>query len=148
MPNSFNQSVIDEFRANEGKVGGPFEGGDLLLLTTTGAKSGKPYTTPLAYVREGDLLLVVGSNLGGPRDPDWYHNLLAHPQVRVELGTETYEAIAVPAEGERRDRLFAQVVRAAPGYADYQARTTRTLPVVVLEPAEPEYEEADRKSVV
>ncbi|MEN2419352.1 nitroreductase/quinone reductase family protein [Streptomyces rimosus] len=143
MPNSFNQSVIDEFRANEGKVGGPFEGGDLLLLTTTGAKSGKPYTTPLGYVREGDLLLVVGSNLGGPRDPDWYHNLLAHPQVRVELGTETYEAIAVPAEGERRDRLFAQVVRVAPGYADYQARTTRTLPVVVLEPAEPEYEEAD-----
>ncbi|WP_030669770.1 nitroreductase/quinone reductase family protein [Streptomyces rimosus] len=143
MPNSFNQSVIDEFRSNAGKVGGPFEGGDLLLLTTTGAKSGKPYTTPLGYVRDGDLLLVVGSNLGGPRHPDWYHNLLAHPQVRVEVGTETYEAIAVPAEGERRDRLFAQAVRVAPGYADYQARTARTLPVVVLEPAEPEYEEAD-----
>ncbi|MFH8405103.1 nitroreductase/quinone reductase family protein [Streptomyces sp. NPDC018019] len=135
--------VIDEFRANGGKVGGPFEGGDLLLLTTKGAKSGKPYTVPLGYVRDGGLLLVVGSNLGAPHHPDWYHNLLAHPQVQVEVGTETYEAIAVPAEGERRDRLFAQVVRGAPGYADYQAKTARTLPVVVLEPAEPEYEEAD-----
>ncbi|MFC5145795.1 nitroreductase/quinone reductase family protein [Streptomyces aureoversilis] len=132
---SFNQSVIDEFRANGGKVGGPFEGGDLLLLTTTGARSGVERTTPLGYVRHGGLLMVVGSDLGAPRHPDWYHNLLAHPVVRVEIGTERYEAVAVPAEGERRDRLFAHVVNAEPGYGAYQEKTTRILPVVVLERA-------------
>ncbi|GGX61201.1 nitroreductase/quinone reductase family protein [Streptomyces hiroshimensis] len=135
---SFHQSVIDEFRANGGKVGGPFEGGDLLLLTTTGARSGVERTTPLGYVRHDGLLMVVGSNLGAPRHPDWYHNLLARPVVRVEIGTERYEAIAVPAEGERRDRLFAHVVSAAPGYGAYQENTTRVLPVVVLERPEPE----------
>ncbi|MEU5778128.1 nitroreductase/quinone reductase family protein [Streptomyces venezuelae] len=133
MPTPFNQSVIDEFRANGGQVGGPFEGGDLLLLTTTGARSGKQHTTPLGYVRDGGLLLVIGSNLGGPRHPDWYHNVLAHPTVNVELGTETFEAVAVPAEGERRDRLFARIVAADPGYGEYQKRTDRVLPVVVLE---------------
>jgi deazaflavin-dependent oxidoreductase (nitroreductase family) len=138
MPKSFNQQVIEEFRANGGKVGGPFEGGDLLLLTTTGAKSGERHTVPLAYVREGGLLLIVASAAGAPSHPAWYHNLLAHPAVRVEIGTEAYEAIAVPAEGARRARLFRHVVRVAPGYADYQARTTRTLPVVVLERPEPE----------
>ncbi|MFI9625234.1 nitroreductase/quinone reductase family protein [Streptomyces sp. NPDC052042] len=138
MPTSFDQSVIDEFRANEGKVGGPFEGADLLLLTTTGARSGKETTAPLGYVRHDGALLVVGSNLGAPSHPAWYHNLLAHPLVRVELGTRTFQALAVPAEGARRDALFAQVVRVAPGYGDYQARTARTLPVVVLEPADAE----------
>ncbi|MGY0058551.1 nitroreductase/quinone reductase family protein [Streptomyces sp. LZ34] len=133
MPNSFNQQIIEEFRANGGKVGGPFEGGDLLLLTTTGAKSGEAHTVPLGYVRVGDLPLVIASNLGAHRHPAWYHNILAHPVVRVELGTEAFEAIAVPAEGERRDRLFEQAVRVAPGYGDYQGRTTRTLPVVTLE---------------
>ncbi|AZM56974.1 nitroreductase family deazaflavin-dependent oxidoreductase [Streptomyces sp. WAC 01529] len=133
MPTPFNQSVIEEFRAHGGKVGGPFEGSELLLLTTTGAKSGKEHTTPLGFVRDGGLLLLVGSNLGAPRHPDWYHNVLAHPAVTVELGTDTFEAIAVPAEGERRDRLFARVVAAEPGYGDYQTRTSRTLPVVVLE---------------
>ncbi|MGV9882228.1 nitroreductase/quinone reductase family protein [Streptomyces sp. NPDC003006] len=133
MPTPFNQSVIEEFRANAGKVGGPFEGGELLLLTTTGAKSGKEHTTPLGFVRDGGLLLLVGSNLGAPRHPDWYHNILAHPTVTVELGTEEFQAIAVPAEGERRDRLFESVVAAEPGYGDYQARTERILPVVVLE---------------
>ncbi|MBM7166985.1 nitroreductase family deazaflavin-dependent oxidoreductase [Streptomyces sp. G44] len=133
MPTPFNQSVIEEFRANGGKVGGPFAGGDLLLLTTTGAKSGKAHTTPLGFVRDGGLLLLVGSNLGGPRHPDWYHNVLAHPAVDVELGTEEFQAVAVPAEGERRDRLFARIAAAEPGYGDYQARTSRILPVVVLE---------------
>ncbi|WP_409234607.1 nitroreductase/quinone reductase family protein [Streptomyces sp. PA5.6] len=133
MPTPFNQSVIDEFRTNGGKVGGPFEGGDILLLTTTGARSGKQHTTPLGYVRDGGLLLVTGSNLGGPRHPDWYHNVLAHPTVSVELGTETFEAVAVPAEGERRDRLFERIVAADPGYGEYQTRTDRVLPVVVLE---------------
>ncbi|MEU6013036.1 nitroreductase/quinone reductase family protein [Streptomyces sp. NPDC047515] len=145
MPTSFNQSVIEEFRANGGKVGGPFEGGDLLLLTTTGARSGKEATTPLGYVRHGGSLLIVGSNLGAPPHPDWYHNLLAHPVVRVELGTRTFQALAVPAEGARREELFAHAVRAAPGYGDYQARTARPLPVVVLERAEPDGWEGPRE---
>lgn len=135
---SFNQSVIEEFRARGGKVGGPFEGGALLLLTTTGARSGKEHTTPLGYVRHDGRLLVVGSAGGADRHPAWFHNLLAHPMVRVEVGTDEYHAIAVPAEGERRDRLFAEVVRVAPGYADYQERTSRTIPVVVLERSGPD----------
>ncbi|MYQ85898.1 MULTISPECIES: nitroreductase/quinone reductase family protein [unclassified Streptomyces] len=145
MPTPFNESVIEEFRANGGKVGGPFEGGDLLLLTTTGARSGTETTTPLGYVRHGDELLVIGSNLGAPHHPAWYHNLLAHPVVRVELGTRTFQALAVPAQGARREELFAHAVKAAPGYADYQARTTRLLPVVTLERAEPEGWEAPRE---
>ncbi|MET8676636.1 nitroreductase/quinone reductase family protein [Streptomyces sp. NPDC004647] len=146
MPASFNQSIIEEFRDNGGKVGGPFEGGNLLLLTTTGAKSGEEHTAPLGYVRDGDLLLVVGSNMGAPRNPAWYHNVLAHPLVRVEIGTEEFEAIAVPAEGTRRDQLFEHVVREVPGYADYQNSTTRTLPVVVLERSEPEAGESRREA--
>ncbi|WP_171171939.1 nitroreductase/quinone reductase family protein [Streptomyces sp. I05A-00742] len=133
MSFSFNQSVIDEFRSAGGQVGGPFEGGDLLLLTTTGARSGAEHTTPLGYVRHDGLLLVVASDMGAPRHPAWYHNLLAHPVVGVEIGTETFEAVAVPAEGARRDELFAHVVRAVPGYGDYQTGTDRVLPVVVLE---------------
>ncbi|MEU9674147.1 nitroreductase/quinone reductase family protein [Streptomyces parvus] len=138
MPQTFQQSVITEFRANAGKVGGPFEGTDLLLLTTTGARSGKPHTTPLGHVRDGRRLLVVASNLGAPVHPDWYRNLLAHPTVRVELGDEEFESLAVPAEGARRDELFARVVAEAPGYAEYQDATERVLPVVVLELPDPD----------
>ncbi|MGC5361734.1 nitroreductase/quinone reductase family protein [Streptomyces sp. DT24] len=145
MPASFSESVIEEFRANGGKVGGPFEGGDLLLLTTTGARSGIERTTPLGYVRHGESLLIVGSNLGAPHHPDWYHNLLAHPVVRVEVVTRSFQALAVPAEGARRDELFAHAVRTASGYGDYQARTTRVLPVVVLERAEPDGWQAARE---
>ncbi|MFC8654939.1 nitroreductase/quinone reductase family protein [Streptomyces parvus] len=138
MPQTFQQSVITEFRANAGKAGGPFEGTDLLLLTTTGARSGKPHTTPLGHVRDGRRLLVVASNLGAPVHPDWYRNLLAHPTVRVELGDEEFESLAVPAEGARRDELFARVVAEAPGYAEYQDATDRVLPVVVLELPDPD----------
>ncbi|AXK37045.1 nitroreductase family deazaflavin-dependent oxidoreductase [Streptomyces armeniacus] len=135
---SFNQSVIDEFRANGGRVGGPFAGGDLLLLTTTGARSGTEHTVPLGCVRRDGLLLVVASDMGADQHPAWYHNLLARPLVRVETGDEEYEAIAVPAEGARRDRLFEHAVRADSCYAGYQARTDRKLPVVVLESAQPQ----------
>ena len=138
MTPHFQQAVIDEFRAREGRVGGPFEGGDLLLLTTVGARSGREHTVPLGYVRHDGLLLVVASAGGAPRHPAWYHNLLAHPMVRVETGTDAFGAVAVPAEGERRERLFEQVLRVAPGYGDYRARTTRVLPVVALERSEPE----------
>lgn len=132
---SFNRAVIEEFRANAGRVGGPFEGSELILLTTTGARSGKPHTVPLGFVREdgdGGHLLVVGSAAGADRHPAWYHNLLARPLVQVETGTEEYEAVAVPAEGARRDELFARVVREEPGYGEYRARTGRVIPVVAL----------------
>ncbi|WNV86547.1 nitroreductase/quinone reductase family protein [Umezawaea sp. Da 62-37] len=138
---SFNQSTIDEFRANHGQVGGFFAGGDLLLLTTTGARSGAAHTVPLGYVRDGDELLVVASAGGADRHPAWFHNLLAHPLVRVEVGTEAFDAVATPAGDDRRELLFERVTAVAPGYADYQGKTSRTLPVVVLrrsEPAPPE----------
>ncbi|MET9095506.1 nitroreductase/quinone reductase family protein [Streptomyces cyaneofuscatus] len=138
MPSAFQQSVIDEFRANAGKVGGPFADSDLLLLTTTGARTGRPHTTPLGHVRDGERVLVVGSNLGAPHHPDWYHNLLAHPAVQVELGDQEFETIAVPAEGATRDELFARVAAEAPGYAQYQAATDRVLPVVVLHLPDPQ----------
>lgn len=133
MPTSFHESVIEEFRANGGQVGGPFQGSDLLLLTTTGAKSGRAHTVPLGFVRDGDLLLVVASAAGAPKHPAWYHNLLANPTVQVEIGTESFDAVAVPAEGSDRDELFDRVIRVAPGYADYQNRTDRRLPVVTLQ---------------
>ncbi|WP_159945671.1 MULTISPECIES: nitroreductase/quinone reductase family protein [unclassified Nocardiopsis] len=129
----FNEPVVAEFRANGGRVGGMFEGGDLLLLTTVGARSGREHTTPLGYVRAEGRLLVIGSAGGADRHPDWYRNVLAHPMVRVELGTEEFDAVAVPAEGAERDRLFDACVRAEPGYADYQAGTERVLPVVALD---------------
>ncbi|MEU5834430.1 nitroreductase/quinone reductase family protein [Streptomyces diacarni] len=135
----FNRAVVEEFRANSGRVGGPFEGGDLLLLTTTGARSGLEQTSPLGYVRDEDgHLLVVASAGGAPRHPAWYRNLLAHPMARVEVGEESFGAVAVPTEGAERDRLFAHVVRQAPGYADYQARVSRVLPVVRLERSYPD----------
>jgi deazaflavin-dependent oxidoreductase (nitroreductase family) len=112
-PASFHHRVIEEFRANGGKVGGPFEGSDLLLLTTTGAKSGRPHTVPLGHVPDEDgRLLLTASNLGSPHHPAWYHNVLAHPAVEVEVGTTSFGAVAVPAEGAHRDRLFERIVRA------------------------------------
>lgn len=134
----FNVPVVEEFRANGGRVGGMFEGGDLLLLTTTGARSGREYTNPLAYLRIDDRLLVVASAGGSSRDPDWYRNLLAHPMVVVELGSERFEAVAVPTEDTERDHLFEEIVRREPGFGDYESRSGRRLPVVELQPAAPE----------
>ncbi|WP_432015825.1 nitroreductase/quinone reductase family protein [Streptomyces hydrogenans] len=136
MPLDFNVKLIEEFRTNAGRLGGPFEGWVLLLLTTTGARSGREHTTPLGFVEDGDRLLVVGSAGGSDRHPDWYRNVLAHPTVTVETGGEsgvdTWRATAVAATGAERDALFARVVAVAPGYADYQKATDRVLPVVVL----------------
>ncbi|MFD7439752.1 nitroreductase/quinone reductase family protein [Streptomyces sp. NPDC059909] len=134
MPHDFNQQIIDEFRANGGRVGGPFEGGRLLLITTTGARSGARHTTPVGYLPDGgERVLVIASAGGAPRHPDWFHNLVAHPRVTVEAGVFTYEAEAVVLEGAERDRAFARAVEADPGWADYQARTERTIPVVALQ---------------
>jgi deazaflavin-dependent oxidoreductase (nitroreductase family) len=131
--NDWNRQTIEEFRANKGKVGGMWEGRPLLLLTTTGAKSGKRHTTPTMYLRDGDRLLVFASKGGAPTNPDWYHNLLAHPEVTVEVGPETYQATATVITGEERDRLYARQAELYPQFADYQAKTTRKIPVIALE---------------
>jgi deazaflavin-dependent oxidoreductase (nitroreductase family) len=129
----WNNQVITEFHANEGKVGGPFKGAPLLLLTTMGAKSGKQYTAPLMYLPDGDRMLIFASKGGAPTNPDWYHNLLAHPQTTVEVGTETFNVKATVVTGEERDRLYAIQAKRYPGFADYQAKTTRKIPVIALE---------------
>lgn len=133
----FNQQVIEEFRANRGRVGGPFEGGRLLLLTTTGARTGARRTTPLGYLPDGLRRLVIASAGGAPAHPAWYHNLLAQPRVTVEDGIFTYEADAEVLTGGERDRLFARAAEADPGWAAYQAKAGRTLPVVALNPLGP-----------
>jgi deazaflavin-dependent oxidoreductase (nitroreductase family) len=131
--NDWNRQVIEEFRANRGNVDGMWEGRPLLLLTTTGARSGQPHTTPAMYLRDGDRLLVFASKGGAPTNPAWYHNLLAHPDVTVEVGPETFEATATVLRGEERDRLFAKQAELYPQFGEYQAKTTRTIPVIALE---------------
>jgi deazaflavin-dependent oxidoreductase (nitroreductase family) len=132
-----NQQVVREFRAKNGRIGGQPSGAAMLLLTTVGARSGREHTVPLRYVRDGDRLLVVASGDGSARQPAWYHNLLAHPMVQVETGTETYGAVAVPAEGKDRHRLFGRIAREAPAYTDQERRALRPFPVVVLERSYP-----------
>lgn len=134
MPIDFHQQIIEEFRANGGQVGGPFEGARLLLLTTIGARSGAPHTTPVGYLPDGgERILVIASAGGAPHHPDWFHNLVANPRVKVENGVFTYDAEAVVLEGAERDRAFARAVETDPGWADYQAKTTRVIPVVALQ---------------
>ncbi|MFI6788630.1 nitroreductase family deazaflavin-dependent oxidoreductase [Nonomuraea sp. NPDC050383] len=133
MASDFNQQVIEEFRANGGKVGGMFEGGNLVLLTTTGRKSGKQVTSPVMYLKDGERIVVVASYAGADHHPAWYLNLEANPSVTVEIGTETYQARAEIVEGDERDRLYARMVEVAPGFAEYQAKTERRIPVVALD---------------
>ncbi len=132
-PNNWNQNIIEEFRANGGKVGGPFAGGRLLLLTTTGAKTGRQITNPLMYNEDGDRLVVFGSKGGAPTHPDWYHNLLANPQVTVEVGNETFKAKATSLTGEERDRIFQKQAEEVPQFATYQENITRKIPAIALE---------------
>ena len=131
--NDWNRQTIEEFRENGGKVGGFWEGKPLLLLTTTGAKSGQRHTNPMMYLADGNRLLVFASKRGAPTNPDWYHNLVAHPEVTVEVGTETYEATATVLNGEERDRLYARQAELYPQFGEYQANTTRKIPVIALE---------------
>jgi deazaflavin-dependent oxidoreductase (nitroreductase family) len=132
--NDFNKSIIEEFRANGGKVGGPFEGGTLLLLTTKGAKSGKPRISPLAYTTDGDRFVIIASKGGAPTNPDWYHNLLAHPTATVEVGTEQFEVKpTVVLEEPERSRLYGKMAAKMPGFVEYERKTTRKIPVVLLE---------------
>jgi deazaflavin-dependent oxidoreductase (nitroreductase family) len=130
--NDRNLGIIEEFRQNDGKVGGNFEGRPLLLLTTTGAKSGHARTAPVMYLADGDRWLIFASKAGSPRNPDWFHNLTANPDVTIEVGTETIEARAAVAGPEERDTLYAKQVSLYPQFGEYEQRTTRKIPVVVL----------------
>jgi deazaflavin-dependent oxidoreductase (nitroreductase family) len=131
-PNNWNQANIDEFRANSGKVGGMFAGKTLLLLHTVGAKSGQERINPVAYVADGDRLMIIASKGGAPTNPDWYYNILAHPLVTVEVGTEQFQAQAAIASEPERTRLYNQMVEMMPGFAEYQRKTTRVIPVITL----------------
>jgi deazaflavin-dependent oxidoreductase (nitroreductase family) len=132
-PNDFNAQLIEEYRATEGNVTGVFAGRPLMLLTTTGAKSGQPRTAPLVYTTDGDALVIIASKGGAPTNPDWYHNLRANPLVTVELGAERFEAQARITEGEERQRLYDAQAALMPAFADYQRKSPRQIPVVVLE---------------
>jgi deazaflavin-dependent oxidoreductase (nitroreductase family) len=130
--NDFNQKVISEFRANQGKVGGQYANRPLLLLTTTGAKSGQALTRPLAYTKDGDRFVVIASFGGGPKNPSWYHNLVANPEATVEVGSERFRVRATVATGEERQRLYNRQAEQIPAFAEYQKKTTRQIPVIVL----------------
>ncbi|MEO9325730.1 nitroreductase family deazaflavin-dependent oxidoreductase [Nocardioides sp. C4-1] len=132
----FNDQVIAEFRANGGRVGGPFEGAPLLLLHSTGAKSGAERVHPMMYRADGERWLVFASKAGAPDNPAWWHNLQAHPEARIEVGdgsgVETVEVVAHDLDGDERDRAYAAQAAEYPGFADYQAKTDRVIPVVAL----------------
>ncbi len=130
--NEWNQKIIDEFRANDGVVGGMFEGTPIVLLHTTGAKSGKERTNPLVALHEGDRLFVFASYAGAEHSPDWYHNAVAHPNVSVEFGTDRYDATAKVLERAERDEIYAKQAALRPNFAEYQEKTTRVIPVVEL----------------
>ena len=128
-----NRKVIEDFRASREKGMDPLDGRPVVLLTTTGAKSGKIYTTPVRAFFDGDTIYVIASKAGAPTHPDWYRNLVAHPEITVEVGKETFKAQAVVATGEERERLWAKAIATEPTFAEYQTKTTRQLPVVILE---------------
>ena len=129
----FNQAIIDEFRANGGKVGGGFEGAPIVLLTTKGAKTGKTRINPLAGQPQDDgTIYVFASKAGAPTNPDWYHNVVANPEVEVEFGSDRYAARATPVTGAERDRIWERQKELMPNFAEYEEKTTRTIPVVAL----------------
>jgi deazaflavin-dependent oxidoreductase (nitroreductase family) len=130
----FNAKIIEEFRANDGRVGGMFEGMPLLLLHNTGAKSGADRINPVAYLKDGDRYVVFASKGGAPTNPGWFHNLVAHPEVTIEVGTDTVDVLASQAEGEERDRLFDAQKQRVPQFGEYKQNTTRKIPVVLLTP--------------
>jgi deazaflavin-dependent oxidoreductase (nitroreductase family) len=128
----WNIQVIEEFRANDGRVGGQFDGAPLLLLHTVGTKTGQARVNPMMYLDLDGRRFVFASKAGADTDPDWFRNLVAHPEVNVEVGTETYTAQAKPVDRAERDRIYAEQARRYPGFAEYEAKTTRVIPVVEL----------------
>lgn len=129
----FNSRIVAEFRANGGKVGPPFEGATLLLLHTTGAKSGQPRLSPLAYHRIDHMIVIVGSKAGADTNPDWVHNLRADPHVRIEVGTDAYDAVARELPPAERDEVYPKIVAVAPGFGEYQEKTNRVIPLFELQ---------------
>jgi deazaflavin-dependent oxidoreductase (nitroreductase family) len=130
---NFNQTIIDEFRANHGKVGGPFDGSPVVIITTKGAKSGQPRVNPLVGLPEDDGTIYIFASKGGaPTNPDWYHNLVANPEVQVEIGDDKYTATATEITGTARDEIFDRQKVIMPGFAEYEAGTSRVIPVVAL----------------
>jgi len=130
--NDWNKQVIAEFRANGGKVGGPFEGANILLLHHIGARWGAERIAPLGYIADGDRMLIIASKGGLPTNPDWYHNLKANPRIDVEVGTETFPVTAEELSRVERDEKWPMITAVAPGYADYQTKTSRVIPVFAL----------------
>ncbi len=130
--NNFNQNLIDEFRANDGKVAGQFEGWPLVLVTTTGAKTGLARTSPVVHTTDGDDVIIIASKAGAPSHPDWYRNLKANPTVTVELPGTTYQAEAIEETGAERDRLYAIQAEQMPNFAEYEKLTDRKIPVIRL----------------
>jgi deazaflavin-dependent oxidoreductase (nitroreductase family) len=128
----WNKKIIEEFRANQGRVGGNFAGRPLLLLHTKGARSGQERVNPVAYTTDGDKLVVIASKGGAPTNPDWYYNLVANPRVTVEVGTEQFDVQASVAEEPERRRLYDKMIQVMPGFADYERKTARTIPVITL----------------
>jgi deazaflavin-dependent oxidoreductase (nitroreductase family) len=133
-PNDWNASIIQEFRANAGKVGGHFAGRTLLLLHTVGAKTGQPHVNPVAYVKDGDRFVIIASKGGAPTNPNWYYNILAHPLLTVEVGTDEFQVQASVVEEPERTRLYNKMVEMMPGFDEYRHKTTRVIPVIVLTP--------------
>jgi deazaflavin-dependent oxidoreductase (nitroreductase family) len=130
--NDFNTPIIEEFRANAGKVGGNFKGAPILLLHSTGAKSGKERVNPMMYRKAGDDIAVFASKAGAPTNPDWYHNLVAHPEATAEIGTDTVSMVARVTKGDERTEIWEAQKKEFPGFADYETKTTREIPVVIL----------------
>jgi len=129
----FNEKIIEEFRVNGGKVGKPFEGMPMILVTMKGAKSGKDYTMPLVYSKDGNRYVIIASMAGAPNNPDWYHNIKANPAVTLEIGTERFAAKAIITSGEERERLFNAQASIMPIFNDYRKKTSREIPVIALE---------------
>jgi deazaflavin-dependent oxidoreductase (nitroreductase family) len=131
--NDFNKAIIEEFRANSGKLGGGFEGALVVLLHTTGAKSGAARVNPLAGLLDDDgTIYVFASKAGAPTNPDWYHNVVAHPDVEVEFGDEKFSATATVLTGAKRDEIYTRQKERTPQFAEYEQKTSRTIPVVAL----------------
>lgn len=135
-PADFNAQIIEEFHANEGRVGGMFEGATLLLLHHTGAKSGKSRINPLGYLSDEGRYVVFASKAGAPTNPDWYYNLKAQPNVTIEVGTDTIAVVASEATGEERERLYRTQAERVPQFAEYAKQTDRVIPVIVLTPTD------------
>lgn len=131
--NAYNRQLIEDFRASRSKEAKPLDGRPLLLLTTTGARSNQSRTTPLMYIPDGERLLIIASNAGAPKHPDWYHNLVAHPRVSVEVGNESYEATADVIEGPERESLWKRIIELYPFFVEHQGKITRQIPIVALE---------------